>query len=312
MRERVDIPLPTGDVDVPLPAAHGRRADARPFLRALRPKQWTKNLLVLAAPGAAGVLFTLRALPREAVAFVAFCLVASAGYLLNDVTDVPYDRLHPDKRHRPVASGELSSRAAIAGACALAAAGLTLSAELGAPFLIAVAGYVVVTTAYSLGLKRIAVVDLLLVASCYVLRAVAGGVAVSVPLSEWFLILTTSGALAVVAGKRAADLTANGGGAAGGMRAEYTESFLRSVWLLAGGVALVAYCLWAFNVPHKIDGIAWSEVSILPFALAFLRYVYVMDLGGAGVPEDVVGHDRVIQLAVLVWAAIYAWGVYSR
>lgn len=312
MRGLVGNSTRSDDFDLsPLPGHH-RRLSARPFLRALRPKQWAKNLLVLAAPLAAGVLLTSHALPREAVALVAFCLVASAGYLLNDVTDVAHDRAHPDKRHRPIASGALSPTAALIGAGVLALAGLSLSTLLGAPFLIAVTGYVIVTVAYSLGLKRIAVVDLFLVASCYVLRAVAGGAAVHVPLSEWFLILTTSGALAVVSGKRAADLIARGDAAADATRSEYTESFLRSVWLLAGGVALVSYCLWAFAVPHTIDGIAWSQVSIVPFALAFLRYIYVMDLGQAGAPEDVISHDRVIQVAVLVWAGVYAWGVYSR
>jgi len=312
MRERVDAPLVTDDEEPSPFPAHGPRGRFGSFLRALRPKQWAKNLLVLAAPLAAGVLLSSHALPREAAAFVAFCLVASAGYLLNDVTDLEHDRVHPDKRHRPVAAGMLSTRAAIVGACVMALGGLSLSAVLGLPFLIAVLGYVVVTVAYSLGLKRVAVVDLFLVASCYVLRAVAGGAAVHVPLSEWFLILTTSGALAVVSGRRAAALIAGGGGSGAAMRTRYTESFLRSVWLLSGGVALVSYCLWAFDVSHKIDGVAWSEVSIIPFALVFLRYVYVMDLGKAGAPEEVMGHDRVIQVAVLVWAAIYAWGVYSK
>jgi decaprenyl-phosphate phosphoribosyltransferase len=313
MRDRDDVPLlPENNFNLSAAPTLAHRNGVLAFLRALRPKQWTKNLLVLAAPGAAGVLLTIRALPSEAVAFAAFCLVASAGYLLNDVTDIHQDRRHLEKRHRPVASGEVSLRAAIVGSCVLAVAGLALSTRLGTPFLLAVAGYVIVTAAYSLGLKRIAVLDLLMVAACYVLRAVGGGAAVQVPLSEWFLILTTSGALAVVAGKRAADLTSDADGSADATRTRYTESFLRSVWLLAGGVALVAYCLWAFNVPHKVDGVAWSEVSILPFALAFLRYIYVMDLGEAGAPEEVLGHDRVIQIAVLVWAGIYAWGVYSR
>lgn len=309
MRERVSTPM-TADGLVSLPS-RGPRGVAREFIAALRPKQWSKNLLVLAAPGAAGVLLTRRTLPLEAAAFVAFCLVASAGYLLNDVTDAEHDRAHPDKRHRPVASGALAPSVAIAGACVLAAAGFAVAVALGTQFALAVGAYFVVTIAYSLGLKRIAVLDLFLVASCYVLRAVAGGAAVGVPLSEWFLILTTSGALAVVAGKRASDLI-GGDTPTLSTRARYTESFLRSVWLLASGVALVAYCLWAFDVPHKIDGVAWSEVSIIPFALAFLRYIYVMDLGGGGAPEEVAIHDRVLQGAVLVWAAIYAWGVYSR
>ena len=310
MRE-APVRVPSPDLS-PTASARSIRDKADPIVRALRVKQWTKNLLVLAAPGAAGVLLARHALTREAAAFVTFCLVASAGYLLNDVVDVVGDRAHPRKRDRPVASGALSQRIALVGACVLATAGLALSDSLGVRFLMAVLAYLVVTVAYSLGLKRVAVVDLFLVASCYVIRAVAGGTAVSVAPSEWFLILTTSSALAVVAGKRSADLIATGEDEvdAGGDR--YTGSFLTAVWLLTGAVALVSYCLWAFNVPHTVDGIAWSQVSIVPFAIAFLRYIYLIDRGAAGSPEDVLFHDRVFQFAVVCWLGVYAWGVYSR
>ncbi len=283
---------------------------ARALLRSMRPKQWSKNLLVLAAPGAAGILLTPGALGHEAAAFAAFCLVASAGYLFNDVLDAASDRRHPVKRTRPVASGALSSRAAVIGSLMLATAGIAISAAIGLRFLAIVAVYVAVTGAYSLGLKRVAVVELFVVASCYVLRAIGGGAAVGVPPSEWFLILTTSGALAVVAGKRAADWGVSEPGD-DRQRSLYPPSFLRSVWLLAGSVALVSYSLWAFNVPHFVDGIAWSQVSIVPFAVAFLRYVYVIEMGAAGAPEDVLLHDRVLQIAALCWLAIYAWGVYA-
>ena len=120
MREKVGISHPSNDLERSALPELGPVAHVGPFLRALRPSQWAKNLLVLAAPLAAGVLLTAQALPREAVGIAAFCLVASAGYLLNDVTDIAADRAHPDKRRRPVASGALSPATAIIGAGALA------------------------------------------------------------------------------------------------------------------------------------------------------------------------------------------------
>jgi decaprenyl-phosphate phosphoribosyltransferase len=302
--------LPTPDVGVPT-RIDTLSGPVLALLRSMRPKQWTKNLLVLAAPGAAGILLTRDALGREAAAFAAFCLVASAGYLFNDVLDAASDRRHPIKRARPVASGALSGPAAVIGSCLLATAGIAISAAIGPRFLAVVAVYVAVTVAYSVGIKRVAVIELFVIASCYVLRAIAGGAAVGVAPSQWFLILTTSGALTVVAGKRAADGTANDDLEHDRRRAEYPPSFLRSVWLLAGSVALVSYSLWAFKVPHFVDGVAWSEVSIVPFAVAFLRYIYVMELGAAGAPEEVLIHDRVLQFAVLCWLVVYAWGVYA-
>jgi len=167
--------------------------------------------------------------------------------------------------------------------------------------------YVAVTVSYSLWLKRVAVIDLVAVAAGFVLRAIAGGAATGVAPSAWFLILTCSGALFVVTGKRLADVRAVGEDDEPGA---YPISYLRGVWVLAAGVAITAYALWAFAVPHLVDGIAWSQVSIVPFAVALLRYAYVIELGGGGAPEEVFAHDRVLEATVLVWVVTYALGVY--
>jgi decaprenyl-phosphate phosphoribosyltransferase len=283
------------------------------LLHAARPRQWVKNLLIFAAPGAAGILFGADVLERTGAGFVAFCALASAGYLLNDAMDAEQDRRHPAKRDRPIAAGALSERTALVAATVLAVGALSLSARLGSAFLVAALGYAVVTVAYSLGLKRVAVVDLFLVASCYVLRAVAGAAAVRIEPSAWFIALVTAAAIAVVAGRRMADVRDDGVDVTDQPRsAAYTVEYLRGVWVLAMGIAVTTYCLWAADVPHASHGVAWSQLSIVPFALALLRYAYVIERGAAGEPEEVFASDGVIQAAVVAWALVYGLGVYLR
>jgi decaprenyl-phosphate phosphoribosyltransferase len=284
-----------------------RRSFTDAFLRALRPKQWVKNLLVFAAPGAAGVLGRPDVLARSAAAFAAFSMVAGATYLVNDIADAASDREHPTKRLRPIAAGELSSRAATIGAAALFVAGLVVSSLLGLRFLAVVAAYIAVTVVYSLWLKRVAVIEMGVVASGFVLRAVAGSAATHVPPSAWFLILASSGAMFVVAGKRLADVRSGAP-----PRPRYPAEFLRGAWMLSAGVTVTAYCLWAFAVPHTVDGIAWSQVSIVPFALAILRYAYGIEMGEGGSPETVFLRDRALEMLTVAWAVVYALGVYLK
>src|SRR5680860_526583 len=192
----------------PVPdAAPPRPSTVGALVRTARPKQWLKNVLVLAAPAAAGVLTEGDVWPRVVVAFVAFCLAASGTYFFNDAMDADADRNHPTKRHRPVAAGHLGTGAAKAVGLVLLVAALAISAPIeGGRLLLVIAIYVALTVAYSSWLKREPVIDLAAVAAGFVLRAVAGGVAAGVPLSNWFLIVAGAGSLFIVAGKRHAEV----------------------------------------------------------------------------------------------------------
>jgi decaprenyl-phosphate phosphoribosyltransferase len=301
----------TGTVVAPRRAQLRRTAVG--VVRSLRPRQWVKNVLVFAAPGAAGVLFAPDVLERTTAAFLVFCAVASAGYLVNDAMDVEQDRHHAAKRERPIAAGTVSERAALGIAGILFVLGGAVSVRLGAPFLLSVLAYAAATVSYSVGLKRVAVVDLMLVASCYVLRAVAGAASVGVEPSTWFLALVTASAVAVVAGRRIADMRSPDRLAGESTRvAPYTLEYLRGIWILGLGIAVTTYCLWAVAVPHDSHGVAWSQASIAPFTLALLRYAYVLEDGRAGEPEEVFASDRVIQIAVVAWCLVYGLGVYLR
>ena len=289
----------------------GQRLPA--LVRLARPKQWIKNVLVIAAPGAAGVLGNGTALARTAVAFVCFCLAASGTYFLNDALDVEADRRHPTKRYRPIAAGEVSVRAAITGGVLLVAAAIALSFAARWELSLVVAGYVLQTVAYTIWLKHEAVLDLACVASGFVLRTIAGGVAVGVVISPWFLIVAGSASLFMVTGKRHAEMVELGE-SAGGHRltmTKYSREFLVYVRALASSVTVLAYCLWAFEKSSTVGNPMWFELSIVPFVLGILRYALQLEQGRGGAPEDLVFSDRVLIAMGVIWAILFALAVHG-
>jgi decaprenyl-phosphate phosphoribosyltransferase len=284
------------------------------LLRTARPKQWLKNILVFAAPGAAGVLDQPRELLLTVITFVAFCAAASGIYFWNDIFDVEADRRHPTKCNRPIAAGELSIGAARVAGVVLPAIALGLSALTGRWQTVAVlAMYVGLTVCYSIWLKHVAVVDMVTVAAGFVLRAAAGAVAVDVPMSRWFVLCITFGSMFIVVGKRYAELRNVGDGA--GTRATldtYTVGYLQMVLAVSLGGALISYCVWAFETAEvSTADLPWYELSIVPMLTALFRYLLVLERGQGGAPEDVFTNDRVLQLLGLCWVIVYGVAVYA-
>ncbi|MHB8341477.1 MAG: decaprenyl-phosphate phosphoribosyltransferase [Mycobacteriales bacterium] len=295
-----------------VPAARPRAGVAWALVRAGRPRQWLKNLLVVAAPLAAGVLGRPHVAERTAVAVLAFTCAAAGCYLGNDVRDVAADRAHPKKRHRPVASGEVPARAAIAAGLVLVAAAVGLAIAFATwQLAVVILVYVALTGSYTVWLKEVAVIELAIVASGFVLRAIAGAAAARVPVSQWFLIVTSFGALFLVLGKRYAEVTALGGEAAGHRRvlAEYPAAYLRHMRDVAAAVTLLAYCLWAFERAAAIHQ-RWPfyQLSIVPVTLGLLRYALLLERGQGGAPEDVLLSDRTVAVTALVWAVLFGLG----
>jgi decaprenyl-phosphate phosphoribosyltransferase len=269
-----------------------------------------KNLLVLAAPGAAGVLTHAEVPGRLAVTFVVFCALSSCTYLLNDVHDRHEDRLHPRRRARPIASGALSPALAVLAAAALAVAGLALAFAL-TPWLGAVGvGYLALTGSYTLWWRSIAVADLASIACGFVLRAIAGGVATDVAVSRWFMLVTSFGALFLVAGKRYAELGLRSDSDVSRRALEdYSERYLRFVIGLAATVATTAYCLWAFQRSHHAH-LSWYELTVIPFVLWLLRYALLIERGDGEAPEELVFGDRFLLTMSAAWATLFISGVY--
>lgn len=286
---------------------------ARGVLRTMRPRQWVKNVLVLAAPFAAGMLFTGALALDLVIAFVAFSLAASGIYLVNDAKDVAADRVHPVKRHRPIAAGVVGTGLAFTVAGVLLAAALALSYLASVELLIVTGVYVVVQLAYCFWLKHQPVLDICIVASGFLLRAIAGGAATGIPLSQWFLLSAGFGSLFMVAGKRYAEmmLAERTGAKIRKSLESYSASYLRFVWGLAATVLISTYCLWAFELREaQPNNTVWSVISIVPFVVAVLRYAVDVDNGDGGEPEEIALGDRVLQVLALAWIGTLAVAVY--
>ncbi len=281
-------------------------------VRLMRPRQWIKNGLVLAAPAAAGVLDQGTYLAKALVVAVSFCLAASGTYCLNDAADADADRAHPTKRFRPVASGEVTVAQARLLGVVLLVAGVSLGALTGTWEASAVTGlYVVLTTAYTLWLKHVPIVDIAMITAFFVIRAVAGVVGTDIPLSDWYLIVASFGALFIVAGKRSTELRLEDAVGHRAALAGYTPGFLQYVRSVASGVALLAYCLWAFEKADLSDSsVPWFQLSIVPFVLIILRYALILETETRRGPEEIVLEDRLLQVLGLAWAALFACGVY--
>lgn len=281
------------------------------LVRAVRPRQWVKNVLVLAAPLASGRLLEPEVLFATAVAFGLFCAISGAVYLVNDVVDVEEDRRHPRKRHRPIAAGVLPRPLALAVAVVLVVGAVVVAVLVTRPELGWVLGvYVVLQLGYCLWLKQQPVIDLAIVASGFLLRAVAGGVAAGIPISHWFLLVAAFGSLFMVAGKRYSELVVLGDQAATRRTLrEYSASYLRFVWSMSAGVTVTVYSLWAFEMGEAQEGVPWSTISIAPFVLGLLRHAVDLDRGAVGAPEEVVLQDRVLLVIGCVWLLTLGLGV---
>jgi decaprenyl-phosphate phosphoribosyltransferase len=278
------------------------------LLRACRPRQWSKNLLVLAAPVAAGVIGSPGVAAQVAGAFVALCLLASATYLINDVRDLEQDRLHPRKRARPVAAGELSPGAAVRAAAVMAVLGLALATAISLGLGVLGLVYLALTASYSLWLRRVVVADILVIAAGFVLRALAGGVATDIYLSRWFVIVTACGAVFLVAAKRYAELrdSAASGPARATLR-RYSLRSLRLTLVAASGAAGVAYISWALTRPSHF---VWYALSIVPFLLWLARYAALIGAGAGQAPEELILRDRTLLALSVTWTLLFLGGVY--
>lgn len=287
----------------------------RALVKEARPKQWAKNVLVFAAPGALGVLTHAQPLKQSLVVFVAFCMTASGTYYWNDIKDRDADARHPKKKFRPIASGAVPLPVAMVVGTTLLIGGPAVACLVRPAAGGIVALYAVLTVCYSVWLKHVALLDLAIVASGFVLRAMAGAAGTSTHMSQWFVLCTTFGSFFIVTGKRFAELLEMGE-SAGSTRAsleQYSISFLRQVLMISCTATLVTYCLWAFeNAAAANEHVPYHVLSIVPMGLALLRYVMILENGGGGAPEEVFTGDRAIQMYGLVWVVVYALGVYGH
>ena len=283
-------------------------------LKEARPSQWTKNVLVFSAPAALGVLNEWSSLGKTLVMFLAFCLVASGTYYWNDIMDVEQDRLHPKKRNRPIASGAVPLPVARVVGSVLLLTGPALACAVRPAAGGIIALYAFLTIGYSTWWKHIPVLDLALVASGFVLRAMVGAAATQTPMSTWFVLCITFGSFFIVTGKRFAELLELGDKAIltrASLKA-YSLTYLRQLLVVSCTATVVTYCMWAFeNAAIAQESIPFHGLSIVPMVLALLRYLLVLENGGGGAPEEVFFNDRWIQAYGAVWVVVYGLAVYA-
>lgn len=289
-----------------------RRGLVRAALVTMRPRQWLKNGLILAAAGAAGALGHDDVPLRVFVTCAAFCLLCGGIYAVNDVRDRHEDRLHPRKRRRPIAAGELRPDVAMTLGVVLIALGVAMSYDVRPLVGAVAAGYAALTLSYTFLWREVVLVDLVAIAGGFVLRAVAGGVAAPVTLSRWFLLVISAAAVMIAAGKRLAELrrTRADGAARRRVLTLYTPRML--MWILAasGLVALFAYAMWASALP-MVDGFPWRPLTAIPFAAGLARYAMLVRAGAGEAPEELVLRDRLLALAGVAWLVVFALSVHA-
>lgn len=281
---------------------------------ALRPKHWIKNVFVLAALFFAERLVDTAAVVRVGAAFVVFCLLSSAVYLMNDIADREADRQHPTKRHRAIASGRISVRAAglIGGLLTVVALGTAL--VLGLPFATAAGSYLLLNVAYSLRLKRVAILDVMIIAAGFLLRAWSGALVIEVAMSHWLVLCTALVALFLGFVKRRQEIVALGrGGEQRPSLREYSLPFLDQMIAVVTSSTILAYSLYAFS-DEVAERLGSRRMGLtIPFVLfGIFRYLYLVHQRGEGDnPTAVVLSDKPLLANILIWAAVVFLAVYA-
>jgi 4-hydroxybenzoate polyprenyltransferase len=277
----------------------------RLILKSMRPRQWLKNIFVFAALVFDRQLFSYRSFLTTSLAVLLFCLVSSLSYLINDLVDIEADRKHPKKQHRPLASGELSQKNAIIGVIILAVVVFPASFVLDLVFGLIISAYFLLMVAYSMVLKRIPLLDVMVIATGFVLRVAAGVVVINIDmLSPWLFVATTFLALFIALGKRRAEmaLLQDEAGSHRQVLQGYTKDFLDQLLTIVMSTTLMTYCLYTFSSPIASNN--QSMMLTIPFVIyGLFRYLYLIRIkriGGA--PEEIILTDRHMQITITFWS----------
>jgi len=280
------------------------------LLRALRPQQWIKNLFVYAPLIFSQNVLNQALVLRATLAFLAFCLISSAVYLLNDLRDIEEDRQHPLKAHRPLASGRLKRSTAVAALAIIAPAGFLVALLVNRSFVFIALGYFALQIAYTLWLKHVVILDIFVVASGFLLRVVAGGFAIRVYLSSWLLICTTLLALFLAMGKRRHEIVLMEGRAASHrpILKEYNIYLLDQMISVVTASTLLAYCLYTISEETVAKFGTRNLIFTVPFVLyGIFRYLYLIhQKAEGGTPESLIIRDKPLLVAIALWIGFAA------
>jgi len=282
----------------------------------MRPAQWTKNFFVFAALIFAQKFFSVPLLLKSLAAFLVFCLISGGLYIFNDLRDREEDQAHPKKSQRPIARGDLSSTAALATFLVLSAGSFALAFFLNRNFFIAVLVYFVLQVAYSLKLKQVVILDIFIIAAGFVIRVVAGGLVIAVPISSWLLICTTLLALFLAMSKRRHELVLLEDKATDHrpILKEYSAYLLDQMIAVVTASTLIAYCLYTISAEtvekFGTEHLVWTSAFVL---YGIFRYLYLVhQQGKGGSPEELVLRDKPLLLNIVLWIGTVILIIYLR
>jgi len=277
------------------------------LLKSLRLRQWIKNLILFFPPFLGGKLATITASWHVLwLAPLAFCLVSSGSYIINDIYDRDHDRLHPQKKFRPIASGNLSLPLAVAWCGFLLFAGILAGTLVSGHFLLFLCAYLLIAIGYSLGWKKCPLVDLFCISAGFLLRLLAGGVAFQVTISDWLFLSVFLLSIFLSAGKRAGEQTLLGqdGGRHRVALDGYPPGFLDGVMIFSGAAVLVTYAMYTIAHPYLI-----YTVPLCAFGL--LRYLLRVKQGEGGDPTESLLKDKTLFVVGGLWVFMIGWGLYG-
>lgn len=304
---RVVRPEPTASVEEDASAFRGSQSEVGDLLALVRPTHWIKNLLILVPPFFAGRLFSEGAFPLAVSVLVAFCCAASAGYVINDITDAAKDRLHPQKRRRPIAVGSIAVGLASFVAVVLIVTAFVAALAVTTSFSLWVAAYIATSVGYTFFIKRVFLLDIFAIAACFVIRVIAGGSAFGVSISNWLFLTMFFLSLFLAVGKRLGERRLLGAAAPLHRRnlAASTEGFLRTALWSMAIVTLVTYALYTVEVRNSL-------FYTVPFATyGVLRYLFLIEERGSGDPTDLVLHDPPLLALLALWSVVVGVFIYA-
>ena len=278
------------------------------YLRCLRPHQWTKNLLVFAAPFTAGTFSKFGDLTQLIFLFLIFCAASSTNYVLNDWLDKDFDSQHIQKKHRPFAAGKIGHKSFVLLLVSLFSVQILLSFLIPHHVLLWVFTYLLISLSYSIYFKNVAVVEMFLVAVGFMFRALAGAAAIEVDASSWFLIVIGFGALFLVANKRLAEINYQNSSLTRGVIDQYSATFLKIIIGSSMTVCLIGYTLWAFQDSNETP---FSKFSVIAFAMALMRYLWITDRENGEKPEVILFTDKVMVGLGIIFISLIAGAIYA-
>lgn len=309
--------------------AYLSKENIMPFeiLRLLRPVHWVKNLSIFAALVFSGLLFEKSLFLRVFIAYLSFNFAASATYVFNDIFDAPKDRLHPRKKNRPIAKGTVSVTTAFAIAAGLGLLAILLSLSLSSLFTLVLMGYLLLQVAYSLYLKNLHIIDILIIASGFVIRVYSGAFVIDAHLSVWFLLCVISAALFLASGKRRAELrNVEIPGKTRESLSHYSRELLNSYVTMFGNAAWMSWALFTFFEPTQVSTNLWlflAEISkatainkllmvTIPVTIfGIMRYENLIFQGRAEAPEKLLLTDKPLVTSVVLWVVLVIFILYG-